>query len=87
MTDFTKEDVQQWKTNPVTKAFILAIEVNLKNLENGLLNYCEDNLVTFGNMQGRRQTCIEILDDVKNADFEILSELVKETKEVKNDNS
>lgn len=85
MTEFTKEDVQQWKTNPVTKAFILAIEVNLKDLEDGLLNYCDSNLVTFGNIQGRRQNCAEILEDIKNPSFEQLSELVKQENEVKNE--
>jgi len=87
MKEFTEDDVKQWKNDPVTKAFMRGIEVNLKDLEDGLLNYCDDNLVTFGQLQGSHRTCVAILADMKNPDFAELIELVKEQKEEENDSN
>lgn len=78
LVKITDEDVTQWKTNPVTKAFIKMLEISVTGINELLLNGSMDNLLCFGRLQGNRFSTIEIYEAIKDADHEELMEVIIE---------
>lgn len=83
--DFTEEDVQQWKSNPVTKAILLALSKNLEYMQTSIVNYVGNDLIEFGRLQGQRIAYNDIVIGLEEPSFEELTELIKQQKEEENE--